>query len=513
MKTCSDKRPISRLIVPVLIAALGIATGGCAVGPDFTRPEPPATDRYGQSPVSMPVAVPPDVDVQRLVDGMEISWQWWTLFQSPPLNDLIDRAIKANPDLQAAQSALLSANEIRRAGQGAFLPSVDLGFQPTRQKIAIGSVSSSAADGSALYNLHTAQVSVGYSPDVFGGVSRGVESLRAQAEFQRFQLAAAYLTLTSTVVNAAIQEASLRAQIAASHEIIEINLQLLESLRRQHGLGHIAVADIAQQDAALAQARAMLPPLEKQLAQQRHLLSTLIGRLPSDEPGARFELASLQLPPVLPLSLPSTLVEHRPDIRAAEENLHAASAQIGVAMAARLPSITLSANLGSTAYEIGQLLTAGAGFWMLAGNLAQPIFRGGALLHQQRAAEAAYEQAAAQYRSAVLSAFRDVADTLHAIQADTQAHAAALTAERASATSLAIATRQFELGDIGYASVLAARQSYQQTQLNLIQAQASRLADSAALFQALGGGWWNRGNPDSPAIGDEIMRCADRCAD
>ena len=418
---------------------------------------------------------------------MDIPGQWWALFHSQALDDLIKQAIQANPDLQAAHAALRSTREILYAGQGAFFPSVDVNFQPSRQKTADGT-----ADASPLYNLHTAQVSVGYSPDIFGGVRRGVESLQAQSEFQRFQLEAAYLSLTSNVVNTVVQEASLRDQLAATHEIIDINTRLLEIVRRQHELGQSAVADIALQETTLAQAQAALPPLEKQLAQQRNLLATLVGRFPSEGLSPRFDLASLQLPQALPLSLPSKLVEQRPDVRAAEETLHSASAQVGVAIANRLPSITLSATLGSTANEIGQLFTAGTGFWMLAGGLAQPIFHGGALLHQQRSAEAAYEQAAALYRSTVLCAFRDVADTLHAIQADTNAFAAAQAAERAAARSLAIATRQLELGDISYATLLAAQQAYQQTKLALVQAKANRYADTVALFQSLGGGWWNR---------------------
>lgn len=497
------KRPISRALAFVVASAVTLTVTGCAVGPDFKRPAAPQVDGYVQK--SKTASAPTEltaINAQQLVNGMDIPGQWWALFHSQPLNELINQAIKANPDLRAAQAALRSTQEILYAGQGAFFPSVDVSFQPTRQKIADGTVASSAANGATIYNLHTAQVSVGYSPDVFGGVRRGVESLQAQAELQRFQLEAAFLSLTSNVVNTVVQEASLRDQIAATREIIDINKKLLEILRRQHSLGQSAVADIATQEAALAQAQATLPPLEKQLAQQRDMLATLVGRFPSEELTARFDLASLQLPDTLPLSLPSKLVGQRPDIRAAEENLHSASAQVGVAIANRLPNITLSATLGSTAFEIGQLLNAGTGFWMLAGNLSQPIFHGGALLHQQRAAEAAYDQAVAQYRSTVLSAFRDVADTLHAIQADTHAFAAALAAERAAAKSLAIATRQLELGDISYTTLLAAQQSYQQTKLNLVQAQANRFTDTTALFQALGGGWWNRPDAIASNIGN-----------
>jgi NodT family efflux transporter outer membrane factor (OMF) lipoprotein len=493
MTTLSGKHSGANRLAVAAASVLTLAVAGCAVGPDFMRPDPPRVEGYLEKSAAAPAhEYPAGDDAQRFVAGMDIPGQWWTLFHSQPLNELIDQAFKANPDLQAAQAALRSARETLHAGQGAALPGIDAGFQPTRQKISAGTVSSSAANGAAIYNLHTAQVSVGYAPDLFGGVRRGIESLHAQSEFQRFQLEAAYLSLASNVANAAVQEASLRGQIAATREIIGIDKKLLEMLQRQHSLGESTMADIAIQEAALAQVQATLPALEKQLAQQRDMLAVLAGRFPGEEQAARFDLASLQLPRTLPLSLPSKLVSQRPDVRAAEENLHSASAQVGIATANRLPGITLSATLGSTAYEISQLFNAGTGFWMLAGGLAQPIFHGGSLLHQQRAAEAAYEQAAAQYRGTVLSAFREVADTLHAIQADSNAYNAALAAQRAAEKSLLIATRQLELGDISRMTLLLARQSCLQARLNVVQAQANRLGDTIALFQALGGGWWNR---------------------
>jgi NodT family efflux transporter outer membrane factor (OMF) lipoprotein len=502
MTTLLRKRPIPRALAFSLTSAAALTVIGCAVGPDFKQPEAPQVEAYVQKSASASTSAnPAEVTPQQLVEGMDIPGQWWTLFHSQSLNDLINQAIKANPDLQAAQAALRNAQEIRYAGSGAFLPDVEVSLQPTGQQVSEGTVASSAANGATTYNLHTAQVSVGYAPDVFGGVRRGIESLQAQSELQRFQLEAAYLSLTSNVVNTVVQEASLCDQIAATRDMININTKLLDILRRQRSLGQSAVADVALQETTLAQAQAALPPLEKQLAQQRDMLATLVGRFPSEKQDVHVELASLQLPQTLPLSLPSKLVRQRPDIRAAEENLHSASAQVGVAVANRLPNITLSATLGSTAYEISQLFTAGTGFWTLAGSLTQPIFQGGALLHQQHAAEAAYDQAAAQYRSTVLSAFRDVADTLHAIQSDTQAYASTRAAERAAAKSLAIASRQLELGDISYASVLASQQAYQQTKLDLVQAQANRFADTAALFQSLGGGWWNRSDTVTSGIG------------
>ena len=476
---------------PIIILCLLLA--GCAVGPDFQRPVAPNVDRYTPQPLpgQMASVAVKGGEAQRFVQDMDIPGQWWTLFHSKPLNDLIAQALKANPDTGAAQAALRVAWENVHAQQGAFFPSVEANFNPTRQQVS-SQLASPLASGSNIFSLHTAQVSVSYVPDVFGGNRRQVESLKAQADSQRFQLEATYLTLTSNIVAAAIQEAAFRGQIAATKRIIEIQSRLLELLQRQYALGQVAVLDVAAQEAALAQVQATLPPLEKQLAQQRDLLARLVGRFPNETLDGEFELSSLQLPQELPVSLPSKLVAQRPDVRSAEEQLHSASAEIGVSIANRLPNISLSANAGSSATAINQLFTSGTGFWALAGNLTQPIFQGGTLLHRQRAAEAAYDQAAAQYRSVVLTAFQNVADTLHAIRYDADALKAAVAAERAADKSLSIARRQLELGDISYLAILNSEQTYQQAMINLVQALANRYADTAALFQALGGGWWNR---------------------
>ena len=466
---------------------------GCQVGPDFRRPAAPTVERYTQQPLALQTASVEvkGGDAQHFVQDMDIPGLWWTLFHSKPLDELIGQALKANPDLEGAQAALRGAWENVYAQQGAFFPSVDASFSPTRQKSA-ATLSSPLASGSNVYSLHTAQVAVSYSPDLFGGTRRQVESLKAQAEWQRFQLEATYLTLTSNVVAAAVAEAALRGQITATRRIIEIEKQSLELLQRQYALGQIATVDVAAQEAVLAQSLAMLPPLEKQLAQQRDLLARLVGRFPSETMAETFELSQLQLPIELPVTLPAKLVAQRPDVASAAEQLHLASAEIGVNVANRLPNITLSANLGSTATAIGQLFTSGSGFWALGANLSQPIFQGGTLLHRQRAAEAAYDQAAAQYRSCLLTAFQNVADTLHAIQSDAEALKAAVAAERAADKSLAIVRRQLALGDVSYLALLNAEQTYQQAMINLVQAFANRYADTAALFLALGGGWWNR---------------------
>jgi len=481
-------RLIILIIGPLLIA-------GCAVGPDFERPAAPDVTGYTSAPLAQQTASS-DVaggETQRFVQGLDIPGQWWTLFHSSALNTLIEEALKNNPTLPAAQAALRQAWEDVYAAEGAFFPTAVVSYSPTSNKTATGVTFTGASSGSPYFTLHTAQVVVTYAPDVFGGTRREAESLEATAEFQRFQLEAAYLTLTSNVVTAAVQEASLRGQIAATEEIIKIQTGSVDILRKQLALGQVAGADVAAVEATLAQAQATLPPLQKQLAVQRDLLTALIGRLPSQEPAEKFDLASLQLPQELPVSLPSKLVEQRPDIQSAEAQVHSASAAIGVAVAARLPQLTLTGNAGTTANQINQLfITPGTAFWTVAGNVAQTVFDAGTLLHKQRAAEAAFDQAAAMYRSTVISAFQNVADTLHALQSDAETLKAAYAAERAGFKSLEIARRQLQLGAIGYLGLLTAENTYDTALLALVQAQAARYADTAALFQALGGGWWNR---------------------
>ena len=480
---------LKKILAPATIAAIA-ALSGCAVGPDFVRPPAPQQTGYTALPVASTIMA--GGAAQSFVAGQDIPAQWWSLFHSPALNGLIEQALEHNPTLQAAQAALRVAQETVYAQQGAYYPTVSASFMPSRQKTATGSVSPTSASGAPLFNLHTAQVNVSYQLDVFGSNLRQVESLQAQADAQRFELEAARLTLSSNVVAAAVQEASLRAQIAATVASIDLMAQQLQLLRQQLKAGVIAEAAVVAQEVILAQTRAVLPPLKKQLAQQRDLLAALAGRYPGDAMSETFELPMLDLPQLLPLTLPSKLVEQRPDVRAAEEQLHASSALIGVAKANMLPQLTLSASAGGMAGEIGQLFKSGNGFWNLASGLTQPLFEGGTLLHRKRAAEAAYEQSAAQYRSTVINAFQNVADTLQALQFDAEALLLAQAAERASASSVAITRRQVELGDTGVVSLLLAEQAYQQSGISLVQAQANRYADTAALFQALGGGWWNR---------------------
>lgn len=476
----------TNLAVTALVVLAAATLAGCAAGPDFVRPAAPTAQSYTAEPLGGGGAE--GEGAQRFVAGQPLDPRWWTLFGSAELNALVDAALAANPDLQAADAGLRAARETAAAQRGALAPAVDLQLTPTRQKVA-DALSSPTASGANLYTLHTAQLNIAYAPDVFGGTSRMVEASDAQAEVARYQRDAARLTLASNLVLAAIGEASLHAQLDAMSALAASARKQLDVIGKQQHAGLLGAADVAAQQALLAQVEAGLPPLEKQLQQQRDLLAVLSGRLPSEAAPPRLTFSSLQLPAQLPLSLPATLVEQRPDIRAAEAQLHAASAQVGVAQAARLPNIALNATLGSSALTAGTLFNAGGGFWSIGANLVQPLFHGGALMHQQRAAEALYDQAAAQYRGVVLTAFQNVADTLVAIDADARTLRATEAAQQAAQRSLAIAQRQWQLGASGYASVLQAEQTERQAALALIQARAARYADTVALFQALGGGW------------------------
>ena len=489
---------MNRRICLALLAAL--LCQGCTVGDDFVRPAAPTVDRYTPERLAEKT-VSADIDggsAQRLVEDLDIPAQWWTLFHSDELDNVIEQALKANPTLQAAQAALRAAQENVYAQQGAFFPNVSANFNPTRAKTA-ASLSSVPSSGAYLYSLHTAQVSVSFMPDVFGANRRQVESLRAQADSQRFQVEATYITLVTNIVDAAVQAAALRDQMTALEQVIALQTEQLAIMRKQFELGEIAEAVVIAQQTSLAQTQAALPGLRKQLAVQNDTLAALGGRTPGEQAAPAFTLAALRLPEELPLSVPSRLVEQRPDVRAAEADLHAASAQVGVATANMLPQFTIDASIGSAATRLADLFMSGTGFWNAAGTVTQPIFEGGTLLHRKRAAEAMFDQAASQYRSTVIAAFQNVADTLQALQEDADGLRAAVEAERTAKESVDIARRQIELGDISQFSLLASEQAYQQALINRVQAQASRYADTAALYQALGGGWWNRGKAAASA--------------
>jgi NodT family efflux transporter outer membrane factor (OMF) lipoprotein len=482
--------PVKNIAV---VSALALLMSACAVGPDFERPAPPPVKGYTSEPLAKPSASKDHTGIQpqQFLEGRDIPAEWWELFRSQRLNELVEQALKANPTLDAAQASLRQARENVYAAEGTFFPSINGNASAVRQQTN-GSQFGRPGTAGSLFTLYNASVSVSYGIDLFGLARRTLESMEAQEEYQRFQLEAAYLTLTSNVVTTAVQEASLRAQVAATREIVDVESQQLDVLQQQYGVGAVSLSSVLAQKTVLEQTRARLPVLEKQLALIRNQLSTLAGKFPDEDLGKPFDLDVLQLPQELPVSLPSKLVEQRPDIRAAEALLHSASAEVGVATANMFPQLTISGSAGSVATVAGDLLSAGTRVWSAGANLTQPLFHGGTLLHERRAAVAAFDGAAAQYRSIVLSAFRNVADVLDALQADTSILQAQTTAAQAASDSLDMARKQYKIGAISYVSLLNSQQAYEQTRIALVQAQATRYADTAALFQALGGGWWNR---------------------
>lgn len=489
-----------------------IFLSGCAAGPDYKRPNAPTATSYTAQPFVSQTASTDSAqgEAQHFISTKDIPFDWWTLFQSPKLNALIERTLKASPSIEAAQAALRQAHENVVAQRGFFYPTVGVSYAPSRNMLAgnmggnspgvqgdgstIQTYSNPAGpdyNGPAYYNWHTAQLSVGYVPDVFGLNRRLIESAQAQEEWQQMQLQAAYITLVSNVVTAAFQEAGLRAQIAATNNIISVNRENLDIMHRQLERGYVSEIDVAAQEALLAQTEQALPPLNKQLEQTRDLIRALAGNLPDQDVPETFELADLHLPQELPLSLPSKLVEQRPDVRAAEAQLHSASALYGVAIANKMPQFMVTANVGGMASSPDWMFRTGGSFFNLTGNISQILFDGGTLRAKSRAAEQALVQAGAQYRSTVITALQNVADTLHAIRADADALKAAATAEHASRTVLELTEKQYQLGYVSYQNLLAAQQSYQLSIISLTQAQGARLGDTAALYQALGGGWWN----------------------
>jgi NodT family efflux transporter outer membrane factor (OMF) lipoprotein len=475
----------------------------CAVGPDFVHPAAPEITRYTREPLPTQTTSADVASGQRQVflEGRDIPAQWWTLFKSPALNALIEQALQSNPTLQSAIATLHAAKENVYAQEGKFFPLVAANFNPTRQQTA-PALTAVPASGASIFDLDTAQLTVSYSFDIWGLNRRTVESLEAVADTQRFQVEAAYLALTSNVVVAAITEASLRGQIDAADRLIAINTEMVDTLRRQLDAGYANRSDLAAQEAALAQTKATLPALRKALAQQHDLLAALAGGFPSTGPRRAFSLADLHLPVDLPVSLPSQLIEQRPDVRAAEEQLHSASAQIGVATANTLPTFTISANAGFMNTAIAHLLAPQNIFWDLAGNATQTVLDGGTLLHQLQGAKDTYQAAAWTWRGTVIGAVQNVADSLRALQNDADALRAARDFERAAKTSFDLAHQRLNAGEAALLLQLTAQQTYLQATIQVVQARAARLADTAALFQSLGGGWWNREEPPAENVLD-----------
>jgi NodT family efflux transporter outer membrane factor (OMF) lipoprotein len=488
--------PQARLLGAVSLLAI---LAGCSVGPDFRKPDAPAVSGYTAAPLSDPAGTPGVVagDSQNFVEAADVSGDWWTQFRSPALNALIEQSLKNNPDLKVAEATLRQAHESAAAQNGAFYPQVSAQFAASHQKQPM-TLAPVPDNNSFQYDLFTPELAISYAPDIWGLNHRTAESFEAQADAARYQMLAIYTTLVNNVIATAVEEAATRAQIDSTNRMIAAEKKSLDILQYQKNKGYASGMDLAAQASALATTEATLPPLIKQEAQLHDRLAVLIGKFPAEAPPETLKLSDLSLPADLPVSLPAALVSQRPDVMQAESNLHAASAQIGIAVANRLPNLTLSGNAGSTALALNQIFQPGTEFWTVAAGLTAPIFDGGTLRHQERAARAAFDASAAQYRSTLLGAFQNVADTLVALQQDAAAVKAASAADIAAKTTLEIAERQLRDGYANTLGLLSAQQAYQEAEITLFAAQSTRFADTAALFQALGGGWWHR-PPDQDA--------------
>jgi NodT family efflux transporter outer membrane factor (OMF) lipoprotein len=486
----------------------GLLLTGCMVGPDFETPPPPKTQSYTETalPEKTMGTKGQGGHSQQFICGKDIPAAWWKLFHSKPLNELILKAIQNNPTLQAAQSALAQAEANLDVSVAGLFPKVTAQATPERERFnpaafgltTIGPVTI-APNTFSLYNV---SVNVAYTLDVFGGIRRQIESSEAQVDAQRFEVEATYLTLTANVVTAAITEASLRAQIKATEDLIAAQEKVLDITKKKFNLGGSSRLDIVAQESQLAQTQASLPLLNLDLAKVRNNLSVLIGELPSESHLPTFHIEDLTLPAELPVSIPASFVEQRPDIRAAEALLHSASAQIGVAIANLLPQVNITGtNYGWVSTKLDHLFSEQSVYWALLANIVQPIFDGGALVSKRDAAIDAFEQACAQYKQTVLQGFQNVADTLKALELDAQYLHVQTKAEVAASQTLSLTNSQYTLGALEYVNLLVAVREYHTARIARIKALASRYTDTAALFQALGGGWWNR--PQSPCEGPD----------
>ena len=468
---------------------------GCASGPDFKPPAAP--DVAGYTARALPaqtVAAPTALGgAQRFVAGAPVAAEWWRQFGSAKLDALIEAALRASPTLEAAQATLRQARQNYEAKAGTTqYPQANANLGAQRQ--GVNNAAAGLPGGERTYNLFNTGVAVSYDLDLAGGNRRALEALAAQTEHQRYQLEAARLSLIGNLATTAIIQAQLAGQIEASAAILAAQEEQLALTRKRLALGAASERDVLALQTQVEQTRAGLPPLRLRLEQQQHLLATLAGQPPGSAAPPEFTLADFSLPGELPVSLPSELTRQRPDIQAAEALLAAASAQRGVAVSRLYPRIALSANLGAQALTAASLFDGGSLVWGLAGQLAQPLFNRG-LRAEVGATEAGFDAAAAHYRQTVLQALREVADVLRALDHDAQALASQAAADSAAQESLRLAQQLYALGAASYLDLLIAQQQAQQTRINLVAAQASRLADTTALYQAMGGGWLR----DTPA--------------
>jgi NodT family efflux transporter outer membrane factor (OMF) lipoprotein len=474
------------------------ALAGCAVGPNFRAPEAPAVPAYtaDKLPDATIATDAPTGDAQKFLEGEPVPERWWSSFSSEEIDRRVDQALAHSPTIASAQAALKQAQENVAAANGGLFPSVDANVGAQRGN---ANFFGQLAPGQSVFNVYTAGVNVNYTLDLFGGVRRGIEAQAAVADFQQYQLEGTYLTLAANVVSTSFLEASLRGQIEATEEIISAYEENLKLVERQHEIGAKSLSDVLVIRTQVATVRAQLPTLRQQLARTQTQLAVYLGQFPAEASLAALDLDGFKLPQEVPVTLPSELVRHRPDIRAAESQLHQATAQVGVATANLLPQITLSGSLGSQALNTGDLFAGGTKAWSIGAGLLQPLFHGGTLRAEKRAAEAGLERAAADYQTTVLGAFQNVADSLHALELDAENLRAQFDAEQSAKKSLDLVNIQYKEGAASYLQVLDATRQYQQARIGLIQARAARLSDTAALYASLGGGW-NEGR--TPALAD-----------
>ena len=475
----------SRLLLASSLLASVLA--GCAAGPDFERPAAPDVSSYTAAPLSGQTASSPGLmgDAQNFSMGQRVGAQWWHSLGSSKLNALVEQAWQASPSLAKARATLRQAQEVYSAKSGAILyPQVDGSLGALRQRT---NPSAQGQSGEAReFSLYDASIDVHYQLDLAGGNRRTLEALAARAEYQRYELEGAQLTLAANIVTTAITQARLAGQFQSTEAILRAMDEQLRITQERVRLGQAAPYEVMALQTEVEQTRAEIPALRKQLQQNVHLLAVLVGQAPGVGGLPTFALDEFTIPTDLPVVLPSELLRRRPDIQAAEALLHAANAEYGAAVAKLYPQINISASLGSQALTTGALFGGGSAVWMLAGQFAQPLFNPG-LPAEKRAALAAFDAAAANYQSVVLDSLRNVADVLRAVENDALSLAALTAADTAAQGSLESVQNQYKLGASSYVQLLIAQKQAQQTTINLIGAQAQRLVDSTALYQAMGG--------------------------
>ncbi|HUN00651.1 MAG TPA: efflux transporter outer membrane subunit [Halothiobacillus sp.] len=478
------KSRIAATPLPVFVIVLGLA--GCTVGPDFRSPAPPDVTRYTATPVAkLTTSAPtPLGESQQLVKGLPINVQWWRNLGSPALDRLIEEAFQASPTLAAARATLHQSQELHAAQAGSTqYPQVDAGLGAQRQRFNPGALGQSG--DAREFNLYNTSVGVRYSLDLVGGNRRALEALAARVDYRHFELKATMQTLAGNIATTAITRARIAAQMEATSAIASAQKEQLDLTRERVRIGQASPDEVLGLQAQMEQTRAELPALSKQLQQADHLLAILTGRAPGAAHTPAFKLTDFTLPAKLPLIVPSELVHRRPDIQAAEALLHEANANYGVSVAKLYPQLNLSASLGSQSLTTDALFGGGSAVWSLVGQLTQPLFNPG-LPAEKRASLAAFDAAAANYRSVVLESLRNVADNLSAVENDAQTLRALASATAATQSSLESVERQYQFGSASYVQLLIAQQQIQQTRIGLTAAQAQRLLDSVALYQAMG---------------------------